>query len=151
MQLSLHATALTHGFIDSTSQSFVRWPPLRYRFHVEDDLYLEFRAYHRVVSPSLEAEVLEALGMIGTEVDTEGDLSQEPSYFDYVWAWVQLHTYSMVAASVPPIWTRKQLSSIIDYISGFIMLYGPREIVGRVYKGNSEHPINYVEVHFDLQ
>lgn len=108
MQLSLNTTAPTHGFINSTSPSFVRWPPLRYRFHVEDDLYPEFRAYHRVVSPSLEAEVLEALGMIGTEVDTEGDLS------DYIWAWVQFHTYSMLAPSVPPIWVRKQLSSIVD-------------------------------------
>lgn len=151
MQLSLNATAPTHGFINSTSPSFVRWPPLRYRFHVEDDLYLEFRAYHRVVSPSLEAEVLVALEIIGTEIDTEGDLSQEPSYSDYVWAWVQFHTYSMVAPSVPPIWTRKQLSSIVDYISGLIMLYGPRELVGRVYKGNSEDPIIYVEVQFDLQ
>lgn len=94
--------------------------------------------------------------MMGLDIDTEGGSEDMPSKKEYMWSWIHVwvHPRTMVSPFLPrSSLSRKQVSSILGFLSGLTIMYGPRNLMGTAVflrRGECES-IGGVDVASDLK
>ena len=138
-----------HSSNDTTTPNLPDWPEAGFNFKIRDNLYLHIREYYRQADITLEAEVLESLEVMDLEIESEGAPSESIDEMAYQYGWVALvigvPTRPGMFAPIP----RSLASQIIDFISGLIYLYGPREFEAYIFNGSTERkPITQIAFMF---
>ena len=75
-QLTSNTSIISHQNASRTVDVEHAWPHPGFRYRVQGDLWLDIRTYGRLITFSLEAELLEALEMIHLDIATEGPPDQ---------------------------------------------------------------------------
>lgn len=135
-----------HSSNDTTTSNLLGWPEAGVNLHIRDNFYLHILELFREANITLEAEILESLEMMDSEIESEGAPSGSVEEMAYQYGWVGLvigvPTHPELFAPI----SRSLASDIIDFISGLIYLYGPREFEAWILDG--QRPITQISFIF---
>lgn len=129
LRLPSNTITTPYSLINSTHHLMKGWPSEYEDFHIKGGIYLEVGPYAKAINRSFEAEVLEALEMIGLDIDTEGDPEGMPSQKGYAWSWIHGLVHPRKADGSSSL-NKKQVSSILDFLSRLTIMYGSRNLMG---------------------